>query len=184
MNIAPHGWFGAVDWAEVFSQDIPLLEIIVRGSLVYLGIFVLLRLVLKRQAGGMGITDLLVVVLIADAAQNGMADNYHSIPDGLVLVGVIIFWSYALDWLGYHIPIFERLISPKPLPLIRDGRMLYRNMRQELLTTNELLMLLREQGVENIREVCSAHMEGDGKISIILKEPKPDTQGPPEKRPV
>jgi hypothetical protein len=57
---------------------------------------------LKREAGGVGITDMLVIVLLADAAQNAMAGEYKSISDGLVLVSTIIFWSYALDWLGYR----------------------------------------------------------------------------------
>ena len=59
--------------------------------------FALLRFVLKREAGTLAITDLLVVVLIADAAQNAMADDYRSVPDGLLLVATIVFWSYALD---------------------------------------------------------------------------------------
>nr|MBP7571903.1 DUF421 domain-containing protein [Acidobacteriota bacterium] len=73
-----------VDWGRVFAFDTPWLEIVVRGTAIYLGLFLLLRLVLKRQAGTVGITDLLVIVLIADAAQNAMADDYRSVPDGLL----------------------------------------------------------------------------------------------------
>jgi len=76
-----------------------------------LALFLLLRLVLKRQSGNMGVTDLLVIVLIADAAQNAMASDYKSVPDGLLLVSTIVFWSYALDWLSYHFPRFGRFYS-------------------------------------------------------------------------
>jgi uncharacterized membrane protein YcaP (DUF421 family) len=71
----------------------------VRGSTVYLTLFFLLRIVLRRESGGMGITDLLVIVLLADAVQNAMAGDYHSVPDGLLLGATLIFWSFALDWL-------------------------------------------------------------------------------------
>lgn len=157
----------AIDWGRAFIPHTPLLEIFLRGSAVYLGLFLLLRLVLKRQSGAVGVTDLLVVVLIADAAQNAMADDYTSVPDGLLLVAVIIFWSHALDWLGYRFPRLNRLIHPPPLPLIQDGVMLRRNMRRELITEEELRTQLREQGVLEAKDVRVAFMEGDGRISVV-----------------
>ena len=92
---------GDVDWARLFMPGTPLLEIIVRGSIMYVALFMLLRFILKRETGSLGITDLLVIVLIADAAQNGMAGSYQSITDGLVLVATIIGWSYLLNWLAF-----------------------------------------------------------------------------------
>ena len=160
-------WLFDVDWRHVFVPDTPLLEIFARGTVMYLALFLVLRLVLKREAGAIGISDLLVIVLIADAAQNGLADDYRSIPDGLVLVGTIVFWSWGLNWLGFRFPLFQRLVHPAPLPLIRDGRMLRRNLEKELITEGELMSQLRLQGVENIADVSAAYMEGDGRISVI-----------------
>src|SRR6476659_11237048 len=121
-------------WRDAFAPDTPLLEIFLRGSVMYLALFGLLRGVLNRQAGNVGVTDLLVVVLIADAAQNAMASDYKSVPDGLVLVATIVFWSYTLDWLAYHFPTLRRLIHPPPLELIRDGKVIRRNLQRELIT--------------------------------------------------
>lgn len=157
----------SVDWSTVFVPDTPLVEIIVRGTIVYLVIFAILRFVLARQAGSVGITDLLVLVLVADAAQNAMANEYRSIPDGLLLVSTIVFWAYALDWLGYHFPVLQRWIFPPPLPLIKDGRLLHHNMRRELISKEELMTQLRLQGVEDVSEVRRACMEGDGRISVV-----------------
>src|SRR3954471_14594499 len=131
--------FESVNWHDVFIPDTPLVEIFVRGMIVYLAIFALLRFVLTRQSGNVGVTDLLVVVLIADAAQNAMASDYRSVPDGVLLVATIIFWSYALDWLGYRFPRVGRFVHPPPLELVRDGRLLRHNLRQELLTVEELM---------------------------------------------
>ncbi|WP_447979424.1 DUF421 domain-containing protein [Candidatus Nitrospira bockiana] len=156
-----------LDWSRLFIPDTPLLEIVLRGSIVYLGIFMLLRLVLKRQAGIVGIADLLVVVLIADAAQNAMGADYRSITDGLILVATIVFWSYALDWLGYRFPAFEHFVHPPPLRLIERGRLLHHNMAKELLTEEELRSQLRQQGIEDPRKVKEASMEGDGRISVV-----------------
>jgi uncharacterized membrane protein YcaP (DUF421 family) len=85
-------------------------------------------------------------------------------------VATIIFWSYFLDWLAYHFPRFESLLHPPPLPLVRDGKMLARNMRRELITVDELMSHLREEGVTDLKEVRIASMEGDGRISVVTHE--------------
>ena len=66
---------------------------------MYLALFIMLRIVLKRQAGTLGMTDLLLITLLADASQNAMAGEYNSLPDGVVLVATIILWNYIFDWL-------------------------------------------------------------------------------------
>lgn len=152
--------------------ELPLLELVARGSIMYLGLFCLLRLVLRRQAGSVGMTDLVVIVLIADAAQNAMAAEYHSIADGFVLVTTLVFWNYILEWLGYRFPMVERFIHPPPLPLIKKGRMLRQNMKCELISEEDLMSWLREKGVEDIKEVKVAYIEGNGKISIICDKPR------------
>src|SRR3954454_15472551 len=102
-------WLTDVDWKGMFVPDSSALEILIRGTVMYLALFTLLRVVLKRQRGGVAFTDLLVIVLIADAAQNGMAGDYTSMPDGLLLILVIVGWAYSLDWLGYRVPVIQRL---------------------------------------------------------------------------
>src|SRR5689334_6028553 len=97
----------SVDWTAMLTPSGSLVEIVIRGTLMYLGLFIILRVILKRQSGGLSVTDLLLVVLIADAAQNGMAGEYKSVPEGLLLVATLVFWNFALDWLGYHWPWFE-----------------------------------------------------------------------------
>jgi uncharacterized membrane protein YcaP (DUF421 family) len=159
-----------IDWKTLLTPSIPLAETIVRGSAVYLSLFALLRVFLKRVTGTVGIADLLMIVLIADAAQNAMANDYTSITDGLILVATIIFWNYTLDWLGYRVPLLQRFVHPPPLQLIKDGRMLLHNMRRELITRDELMSQLREQGVDDLATVQEAHMEGDGRISVITRD--------------
>jgi uncharacterized membrane protein YcaP (DUF421 family) len=115
-------------------------------------------------------TDLLLITLIADASQNAMAGEYRSLPAGIILVCTIIFWSYAFDWLSYRFPWFNSLIEPHPLPLIKDGALLRRNMRRELITEEELMSQLREQGLDDVGKVKEAFMEPDGHISVVQRE--------------
>lgn len=158
------------DWQELFVPVHPISEIILRGTITYIMLFLILRFFLKRQAGVIGIADLLVVVLIADAAQNAMASEYKSITEGAILVLTIVFWNYAIDWLGFRFPAFQRLTRPPPLLLIKDGEMLFRNMRQEMITTDELNSQLRQQGIAHCSQVKRAYIEGDGRISVIRND--------------
>jgi len=161
-----------IEWKNVVLPTIPLIEIILRGSVMYLSLFILLRVTLKRQGGTLGMTDLLLIVLLADASQNAMAGEYKSLPDGIVLVATIVFWSYALDWLSFKFPRLQYLIEPPPLLLIKNGQLLPRNMRRELITEVDLKGQLRQQGISDISKVKEAYIETDGRISVIEWEEK------------
>lgn len=159
-----------MDWGSMFVPTHSLAEIVMRGTFMYWVLFLILRFVMQRQTGGIGIADLLVVVLIADAAQNAMSKDYQSITEGAVLVLTIVAWNYALDWLGSRFPLVGRLTRPPPIQLVREGRMLRENMRREMVTRDELLAQLREQGVKDVSEVQQACLEGDGHISVIRRD--------------
>ena len=161
-----------INWQKMFVPDTPLLEIFIRGTLMYLAIFVLLRVVLKRESGTLGITDLLLVTLIADAASNGLADDYTTITSGVLLVATIVFWSHTLNWLGHRFPFVQRFIKPDKLPLVKNGKILHDNMKKELVTEEELMSEVRTNGINNIKEVKEAYMEPNGRISIICKSEK------------
>lgn len=158
-----------VDWAELFVPNLPIVETVIRGTLVYWFLFLIFRLVIKRDIGSVAVTDLVVVVIIADAAQNAMAADYKSITDGLILISTIVFWNFLLDWAAYRFRWVDRLMAPEALKLIKDGRILHRNLRREFLTEEELMRKVRESGVEDISQIQSAYMEGDGTISVIKR---------------
>lgn len=155
-----------MDWHAIFVPTIDLTEIFLRGTIIYLFLFFLLRL-LRREGGQIGIADVLVVVLIADASQNAMASDYKSITEGIVLVATIAFWDCFLDWLGYHSPLVQRLLRSPPLLLIKDGEIQRRNLRQEMISIEELTSQLREQGIDAVSRVKRCYLEGDGRISVI-----------------
>ncbi len=147
----------------------PLAEIVLRASAVYVFLFLIFRFVIRRDVGSVGIADVLLLVLVADASQNAMAGEYTTVTEGLVLVGTLIGWNVLLDWLAFRFPSVRRLIEPSSLPLVRNGRLLRRNMRREFITEEELFARLREQGVEDIAQVKVACLEPDGNFSVIRR---------------
>lgn len=162
--------FLEINWHDVFTPSVPIAEIILRGSIIYLTLFTLLNFISKRQAGSIGITDLLVIVLLADAAQNGMAGGYESVTEAIILVSTIIFWNHTLNWIGYKFPQIQFFVYPPPLTLIKQGRLLHHNLKRELITEEELMSQLRQQGVKAVSEVQVAYLESDGHISVITNQ--------------
>lgn len=157
-----------IDWEALFVPSGSLAEIVVRGAIMYLALFCMFRLLPRRHIGLVGTSDLLVVVIIADAAQNGLAGEYRSITEGLVLVGTILLLDYTIDWLDYRFPGL-RLNAPMPMPLVRDGRVVESTLRHEKITEDELRAILREQGVDDLGDIARAYMEGDGHVSVIRR---------------
>jgi uncharacterized membrane protein YcaP (DUF421 family) len=160
-----------IDWHDLFVPTVGLLELVLRGSVMYLLILAALRL-FRREAGTLSTADLLVIVLVADAAQNAMASQYHSITEGAVLVATIFLWNYLLDWLAYRYRWAHRLLHSAPLPLITNGRIQRRNLRAEMMTLGDLMEQLREQGVEHVAQVKRCCLESDGRLSVIRYDPE------------
>lgn len=155
-----------VDWQALFVPSGSLLELVLRGSLMYLFMLLLLRL-LRREAGQVGIADILVLVVIADAASNGMAGEYQSITEGAVLVATILAWDFLLDWASFRSPRLRRVLQPPPLALVVNGQLQRSALRREMISNAELMGLLREQGVEKLAQVKRCYMESNGNLSVI-----------------
>lgn len=164
------GELWSVDWRALLVPQHSMLDLFLRGTVMYLVIFVLLRLVLRRQVGDIGTSDVLVIVLLAEVSGNAMAADAASLSEGTILVGTVLLWSYVIEWVQFRFPAFERLIREPKLKLIDNGRLLRRNMRTEFVTVEELMAQLREQGVEDRAEVKAAYLEADDQISIIRRD--------------
>ncbi len=145
------------NWGELFRLSTPIAETFVRGTVMFLMLFAMMRVTGKREAGAHSLTDLLVVVLVAEAAANGLAGEYRGIPDGLLLVAIILFWSVALDAIAYRWPRLRGVLKSQPTPVIADGRINRRALRREFMYRDELMAQLRLHGITDVRNVARAY---------------------------
>ncbi len=160
----------SVEWSELFGLSVSPWEMIVRGTAMYWFLFLVFRLVIRRRVGAVGISDILLLVIIADASQNALSGEYQSISDGCILVATIVAWNHFIDWLAYRSSRLRKLLEPPPLMLIRQGVLLRRNMRHELISEDELTSKLREHDVTDPAQVREAYMEPDGQITVIRRK--------------
>jgi uncharacterized membrane protein YcaP (DUF421 family) len=156
-----------MDWDAVFTMSLSPWEMVLRGTLMYWFLFLIFRWVMPRRVGSIALADILLLVLIADAAQNAMAGDYKSFPEGAILIGTLVGWNMLVDWASFRFVPLRKLFEPPPLPLIWHGRVLRKNMREELLSHEELMGKLREKGIEDLADVKAAYIESDGEFSVL-----------------
>jgi uncharacterized membrane protein YcaP (DUF421 family) len=159
-----------MNWSEIFGLTVSPWELIIRGSTMYVFLFLLFRVVVRRRVGSVGMADILILVIIADAAQNGMSGEYRSVTEAFILVGTLIGWNMLIDWLTFRIPKLQRILEPPPLLLIDNGRVIWKHLRHEFVSETELKSKLREHGVSDPREVHKAYMEPDGQVTVLKKK--------------
>jgi uncharacterized membrane protein YcaP (DUF421 family) len=165
------------DWRQVFDVTLPVSELVVRGSVVFLALLLLMRLVGQRESGALGITDVLVIVLVAEAASPGLHGDAESIGDGIIVVATILVWSVAVDAISYRWPRLGRLLKARDRTLIQDGQVSRKVMRREFMTDEELASILRLQGIEDIAMVKHARIEPNGMVSVLRRD-RGETESP------
>ncbi len=151
----------------LFQFTLSPLELLVRGTLIYWFLFFIFRFFLRRDAGSAGVADLLFIVLLGDAAQNGMIGDGKTVADSAAVIATLAGWNFLLDALAYHVPLIARFTDPPPLCLIRNGRVITRNLRRQYITNDELLAALRNKGLEKPEQVYRMYLEASGQFTVV-----------------
>jgi uncharacterized membrane protein YcaP (DUF421 family) len=150
----------------MFQFGIPPIDLVIRAVTVFLFVLVLLRISGKRQIGQMGATEFVAILLISNAVQNAMNGGDNSLVGGLLLAAVLIAASWLISLLTYRSRLAQRLFEGAPTLVIHEGKIIKSALERERLTTNELRVLLREQGIHGFDEVHTAILEADGRLSV------------------
>jgi uncharacterized membrane protein YcaP (DUF421 family) len=151
----------------MWKLEVPWYDPAIRGSAMYIFIFILVRLMGKRQLAKLTSFDLVLLITISVAIQNGLTGEDHSITAYVISVSVIITLNILLSQIIASSPILEKLIDGQPVVIILNGKIFKRVMRQQKITESELFEALREHEVMNPEEVKCAILEKDGQISVI-----------------
>lgn len=151
----------------MFHFGTPLWQILVRTGVVYIAVFFGLRVMGKRQLGQMTLTDLVVIILIANAVQNAMVGPDTSLVGGLAAAFALLVLNLVISRLQIVNPKVERLVEGSPTMLIRDGSYLDANLRKEGVDRAEVESALREHGLTEARQAKVAYLEPDGSISVV-----------------
>ncbi len=155
----------------VLVPSVPLWEIVLRTAVVYISVLTLLRFAGKRELGQMSVSDLVVILVIANAVQNAMNGGDNSLTAGLVAAATLVGMNLLVSRVAGRLPHFlSHLIIEEPTLLMKDGKLLEAAAKGEHISREDIEMSAREHGIADLREVSEAILEPDGSISIIPKE--------------
>jgi uncharacterized membrane protein YcaP (DUF421 family) len=148
---------------------LPLLEIAARSTIVYVSIYLALRVAGKRHLAQLSLRDFVLVLLVSNAVQNAMVGSDSSLPGGLVAAGVLILANLFITRLELRSDRLVHLLEGEPTLLIRDGKVLEGHLMREGMRLSELEAAVREHGFANLSDVKQAILEIDGSISVCGK---------------
>ena len=151
----------------MWEMQVPVWELMVRSAVIYLALLAALRLFGKREVGQFTLTDLVLVLLVANAVQPAMTGPDSSVSGGLVIIATLVVMNRAISWARSRVPLIQRLLESPPTVLARDGAWIRAALEREELSVEDCEMAMREHGVGDVSEVKLAVLEADGMISVI-----------------
>lgn len=148
------------------------MDVVLRATAMFAIVFLLLRLLGKRELGQLAPFELVTLVVIGDLIQQGVTHNDFSLTGATLAIGTFAFWTVVIGWISYFSPHAEKYLSGEPRVIVRDGRILRGNMRRERMTMMELESEMRLAGIGSLHDVAWAILEPNGKISFIGADEK------------
>ena len=139
---------------------------IIRATVVFVFVLLLLRMGGKRQMAQMSPTEFIAILLISNAVQNSMNGGDNSLSGGLLLAATLIFLSWLISYLTFKSRKISAIFEGTPTLLIHKGKIVEKHLSKERITVPELKVLLRKQNVHSFSEVKTAILESDGSLTL------------------
>jgi uncharacterized membrane protein YcaP (DUF421 family) len=146
------------------------MDIVLRASVTFAALYLLLRLLGKREIGQLTPFELVVIVVMGDLVQQGVTHNDFSLTGSILAIATFAFWALVMSWATYLSPRLETLLDGRPQVIIRDGELIEANLRRDRITRGEVEAEMRLAGIAHMQEVAWAILETQGKISFIRKD--------------
>ncbi|ACZ41120.1 protein of unknown function DUF421 [Thermobaculum terrenum ATCC BAA-798] len=146
------------------------MDIVIRATVIFWGLYILIRLLGKRELAQMTPFELIVLVVMGDLIQQGITHNDFSLTGALIAITTFGFWAASISWATYLSRRFEQFFDGKPIVIVRDGRYIEPNMRNARVTRSEVESEMRLAGIANISNVAWAIIEPKGRISFIQSQ--------------
>jgi uncharacterized membrane protein YcaP (DUF421 family) len=145
------------------------MDIALRAIVVFCFIFLLMRVVGRRELSSLEPFDLILLIVLGDSVQQGITQDDYSLTGALAIIAVFATLQVLVSWLNFRFPRLRPLLDGHPLVLVEDGKAIERNMKRERLTLDDVLEQARGQQIASLDEVQWAVLETSGEISFIKK---------------
>lgn len=143
------------------------MDLVIRAVVVFFFIFLVTRIVGRRQLSQLEPFDLILLVVLGDLVQQGITQSDESVTGTLIVISTISLLSVAVSWAAFRFKALRPAIEGEPIVLVHDGRPIERNMRRERITLADIQEEARLSQVASIADLRWAILEKDGRISCI-----------------
>jgi len=146
------------------------MDIAIRAVVIFGFLLILTRVIGRRELSTLAPFDLILLIIVGDAVQQGLTQDDYSMTGAIIAVGTIAVLQVAVSYSSFRIPPIRNLLEGHPIVIVQDGKPIWKNMRRERLTLEELMEEARQQQVSSLDDVRWAVLEPSGNISFIPKQ--------------
>jgi uncharacterized membrane protein YcaP (DUF421 family) len=145
------------------------MDIVLRAIAIFFFLYVLMRVIGRRELSTLEPFDLILLVILGDAVQQGLTQDDYSLTGSLLAVGTIAILQLSTSFLNFHVPRLRPILNGEPIVVVQDGKPIERNLQRERVTVEDLLSAARRQNIAKLDDVAWAVMETSGEITFIKK---------------
>jgi uncharacterized membrane protein YcaP (DUF421 family) len=144
-------------------------DLVFRAAVVFAFVFLVTRVVGRRQLSQLEPFDLILLVVIGDLVQQGVTQSDESVTGALIVISTIALLSLAVSWVSFRSRKIRLATEGEPIVLVHNGRVIERNMRRERITREDIEQEARQQQITSLADLRWAILEDDGRISCISR---------------
>jgi uncharacterized membrane protein YcaP (DUF421 family) len=146
------------------------MDLAIRATFLFCFVYLLTRIVGRRELSSLEPFDLILLIVIGDAIQQGLTQDDYSVTGALIVVGTFAILQVLISFISYRFPRLRPALDGEPIVIVQDGKAIEKNMKRERITVEEVLVEARYQQVSSLEEIAWAVLETSGKVSIIPKK--------------
>jgi uncharacterized membrane protein YcaP (DUF421 family) len=146
------------------------MDIVLRGTALFFFVYFLTRVIGRRELSSLQPFDLILLIILGDAIQQGLTQDDYSVTGAMIAVGTMAALQVLTSYLSFRVPWARRVLDGQPIVLVQDGKVIEENLHRERLTVAEIAEEARNQQIGSLEEIQWAVFETSGKISFIPKQ--------------
>jgi uncharacterized membrane protein YcaP (DUF421 family) len=146
------------------------MDLAIRAVALFCFVYLLTRIIGRRELSSMEPFDLILLIVIGDAIQQGLTQDDYSVTGALIVIGTFAVLQILISYLSYRFPRLRPALDGEPMVVVQDGKVIEKNMKRERITLEEVMVEARLQQVASLDQIAWAVLETSGKISIIPKK--------------
>ena len=146
------------------------MDLALRAVALFFFVYLLTRVTGRRELSSLQPFDLILLIVLGDAIQQGLTQDDYSVTGAMIVVGAIASLQVATSFLSFKFRWARRVLDGDPIVIVQDGQVIESNLRRERLTVEEIAEEARGQQIAALDDVQWAVFEPSGKISFIPKQ--------------